>query len=147
MTGPGEGTKPFGSPSDPVDPFDPWPWSYEIYSTLATMKLNLRPEQVGIYLGITNCSCYGRDLPQPEPVSWYVPGVEPEGIVTGFGNLIRDTLICKHFGVEEVTFFLPWTVIEHEYSMGGTFEAYGLDFLDVVNETMQPEEVTLWLKR
>ncbi|GAB4328174.1 MAG: hypothetical protein Kow0069_35330 [Promethearchaeota archaeon] len=120
-----EGEIPFGSP---MDPSDPWSTSYEVYTTLYALSANLPPEKVGVYLGITNTSCYGRDLPQPERTSW--------GKSSGLWNLIRDVLIAKHFGVEEVTFFLPWTAIENNYSMGGTFESYGVDFLDVVNATV-----------
>ncbi|MHA1734293.1 MAG: hypothetical protein ACTSU5_20330 [Promethearchaeota archaeon] len=118
-----EGEKPFGSP---MDPLDPWSTSFEVYSAVWALEQNLPAEKVGVYLGITNCSCYGRDLPQPERISW--------GEHTGLSNLIRDVLVCKHFGVKEVTFFLPWTVIENGYSMGGVFETYGNDFLDVMDE-------------
>lgn len=131
-----QGTRPFGHPADSTRD---WSTSYEIYSTLQMLYQNLPAEKVGIYLGITNCSCYGRDLPQPEPVTW--------GPATGFGNLLRDVLVCKHFGVEEITFFLPWTVYENNYSMGGTFEAYGIDFLDVVNQTVNtapPERFSIF---
>ncbi|MHA1792820.1 MAG: hypothetical protein ACTSVI_09265 [Promethearchaeota archaeon] len=120
-----QGDIPYGSP---MDPDDPWPTSYEIYSSLELLSRSVPSEKVGIYLGITNCSCYGRDLPQPEKISW--------GEKTGLGNLIRDVLISKHFGLKEVTFFLVWTVIENNYSMGGVFDSYGIDFLDVMNDSV-----------
>ena len=51
-------------------------------------------------------------------------------------NLMRDVLICKHFGVKEVTFFLLFDAPENEYVMGGVFSSYGMDFLDVMNATV-----------
>ncbi len=122
-----KGTKPFGSPQDPEDP---WDTSYAVYSTLYTLNHSVPAGKAGFYIGITNTSCYDRDLPQPEPYSW------PTGPNSGLANLLRDTLIAKHFGIREITFFLAWTAIENGYFMGGVFESYGIDFLDVVNETV-----------
>nr|MDO8087456.1 hypothetical protein [Candidatus Sigynarchaeum springense] len=120
-----EGTKPYGSP---MRADDPWDTSYQVYNLLYSLAGSHRPDQIGIYLGITNTSCYGRDLPQPEAISW--------GEHTGLYNLIRDVLICKHFGVKEVTFFLLFDAPENEYVMGGVFSSYGMDFLDVMNATV-----------
>ncbi|MHA1368956.1 MAG: hypothetical protein ACTSRA_04455 [Promethearchaeota archaeon] len=134
-----QGDKPFGSE---MDPLDPWPTSYEVYSSIYTLKQGIPDEKLGVYLGITNCSCYGRDLPQNEPYSW--PGDQEN---SGLYNLARDVLICKHFGIKEVTFFLLWTVIENEYSMGGVFDAYGIDFLDWMNSTVNtnpPDEFVIY---
>ncbi|MHA1681848.1 MAG: hypothetical protein ACTSUE_12630 [Promethearchaeota archaeon] len=104
--------------------FDPWRTSYSIYSTLTLLNGTVGPDKLGIYLGITNCSCYNSELAQDERVSW--------GNKTGFGNLIRDTLIAKHFGLKEVTYFLLWTTGD----FGGVFDTYGDGFLDVMNETV-----------
>jgi hypothetical protein len=123
-----KGDKPWGSPA-PAD--DPWPTSYEVYSSLKLLQGAVPDEKLGFYIGISNCSCYGRDLPQEEAYTW------PVGIAnTGFYNMMRDVLIAKHFGVKEITFFLAWTWFENDYSMGGVFESYGPDFLDRVNETV-----------
>ena len=123
-----EGDKPWGSPAEAEDP---WPTSYEVYSSLKLLQGSVTEEKAGFYIGISNCSCYGRDLPQEEAYTW--PIDIPN---TGFYNMMRDVLIAKHFGVKEITFFLAWTWFENDYSMGGVFESYGPDFLDRVNETV-----------
>jgi hypothetical protein len=120
-----EGTKPYGSP---MRARNPWDTSYQVYNCLYTLAGSYDPSQVGVYLGITNTSCYGRDLPQPEAITW--------GGQTGLYNLMRDVLICKHFGVKEVTFFLLFDAPENEYVMGGVFSSYGMDFLDIMNDTV-----------
>nr|MDO8115810.1 hypothetical protein [Candidatus Sigynarchaeota archaeon] len=85
-------------------------------------------DRMGAYLGILNASCYGRDLPQPEQISW--------GNATGLGNLQRDVLICKSFGIKEVTFFLLQTYhVAGDYSNGGAFDTYGINFLQIMNDT------------
>ncbi|MFX0101888.1 MAG: hypothetical protein ACFFCS_20150 [Candidatus Hodarchaeota archaeon] len=133
--------KPFGSE---MDPEDPWDTSYSVYAELYSLKASIPDEKLGFYIGITNTSCYGRDLPQPEPYTW------PEGTNTGFTNLMRDVLIAKHFGMDEITFFLAWSWPENEYAMGGVFESYGDDFLDQVNQTVNedpPERFTIFYKQ
>jgi hypothetical protein len=132
------GEQPFGSPMEPDDPWDP---SYSAYSQLYSLKASIPDEKLGYYIGITNTSCYGSDLPQTEPYTW------PEGTNTGFTNLMRDVLIAKHFGMAEITFFLAWSWPENGYSMGGVFESYGYDFLDKVNQTVNehpPERFTVF---
>ncbi|MHA1680429.1 MAG: hypothetical protein ACTSUE_05435 [Promethearchaeota archaeon] len=136
-----DGEIPFGSA---MDPSDPWSTSFEVYSQLYTLQAGIPDEKTGFYIGITNTSCYGRDLPQPEPYTW------PDGPNTGYTNLLRDVLIAKHFGIKEITFFLAWTWIENNYSMGGVFESYGNDFLDVVNETVNanpPESFDIFYRQ
>nr|MDO8114111.1 hypothetical protein [Candidatus Sigynarchaeota archaeon] len=101
----------------------------------------------GVYMGITNCSCYGRDLPQDSGlVTWFLP--EENGTATGFGNLVRDVLIAKHFQIPEVTFFLLKSASDDGvYIMGGTFEAYGVDFLDRIDEHVNihpPEQFNIF---
>jgi hypothetical protein len=123
-----EGQEPWGSPEDPADK---WDTSFSVYSTLYNLKSGIPDEKLGFYIGITNTSCYGRDLPQPEPYDW------PKGVPnSGYANLLRDVLIAKHFGMKEITFFLAWSWIEGGHSMGGVFESYGINFLDVVNQTV-----------
>ncbi|MBD3352467.1 MAG: hypothetical protein GF364_13345 [Candidatus Lokiarchaeota archaeon] len=129
-----QGDTPWGSE---MDFSDPWSTSYEVYSRLLMLNNTIPAGTLGFYIGITNTSCYGRDRTQYEPYDW------PDGENTGLYNLMRDTLIAKHFGMEEITFFLAWTWLENEHSMGGVFESYGEDFLDVMNETVNtnpPEE-------
>jgi hypothetical protein len=122
------GEKPWGSAPDPAKP---WATSYEVYSSLKLLQGAVDDDKLGFYIGISNCTCYGRDLPQDEPYTW------PIGINnSGFYNMMRDVLIAKHFGVKEITFFLAWTWFENDYSMGGVFESYGPDFLDRVNDTV-----------
>jgi hypothetical protein len=119
------GTKPFGVANDSTEN---WQWSYRIFAQLTALIGMRGVDRTGIYLGISNCTCYGADLPQSEPIYW--------GNATGYGNLVRDVLICKHFGIKEVTFFLAWTAIENGFSMGGVFESYGDDFLDQINASV-----------
>lgn len=110
---------------------DPWDTSYAVYAALFSLQKAVPDEKVGFYIGITNTSCYGRDLAQNEPYTW--PVDKPN---TGLTNLERDILIAKHFNVSELTFFLAWNAIENNFSMGGVFDSYGIDFLDRVNETV-----------
>ncbi|MHA1820484.1 MAG: hypothetical protein ACTSVC_08435 [Promethearchaeota archaeon] len=136
-----KGEIPFGSPEDP---HKPWPTSYEVYSSLYELAGSVPSEKVGVYLGITNCSCYGRDLPQPEPYTWPTNTTN-----TGLTNLYRDVLIAKSFGIKEVTFFLLWTAIENNYSMAGVFDAYGKSFLDDLNysvNTNPPDSFYIFFK-
>lgn len=121
------GDKPWGSD---MDPMDPWSTSYRVYSQLYVLNKTVPAGTLGVYLGITNTSCYSCDLQQHELYTW------PEGENSGLNNLLRDVLIAKHFGIQEVTFFLPWSAPENGYIMGGVFESYGDDFLDVVNNTV-----------
>jgi hypothetical protein len=120
-----EGTQPYGSP---MRASKPWDTSYQVYNLLYALEGSFGINRTGIYLGITNTSCYGRDLPQLEAISW--------GEHTGLYNLMRDVLICKHFGVKEVTFFLLFDAPENGYVIGGVFSTYGMDFLDVMNATV-----------
>ena len=136
-----EGEAPWGSQ---MDPSDPWDTSYSVYSQLLMLHNNVPDGTIGFYIGITNTSCYDRDLDQHEPYSW------PENQQnTGEKNLQRDVLIAKHFGVPEITFFLAWTAIENDFAMGGVFDSYGLDFLDTMNETVNsspPESFEIYYK-
>lgn len=107
--------------------FDYWQTSYFIYSSLNTIQAGVQNQnKLGIYLGITNTSCYSRDVPQTDLATW--------GDGTGFGNLKRDVLIAKHFGIPEVTFFLQFNANDGG-AFGGAFASYGDSFLDELNET------------
>ncbi len=101
-------------------PAEPFATSYDFYRALYRTVNAFPIEKRGVYMGITNCSCYGRDLPQdPNTVTWFLP--EENGTATGFGNLVRDVLIAKHFNIEEITFFLLKTASDDGiYIMGGT---------------------------
>lgn len=136
-----QGEAPWGSE---MDPSDPWDTSYEVYSTLYTLYNTVPEGTMGFYIGITNTSCYDRDLEQYEPYSWPVYDAN-----TGEKNLQRDVLIAKHFGMEEITFFLAWTAIENGFAMGGVFDSYGIDFLDTMNQTVNtdpPESFNVFYK-
>ncbi|MHA1340579.1 MAG: hypothetical protein ACTSRZ_10550 [Promethearchaeota archaeon] len=100
---------------------------YFIYSNALTFcrsmeKLFGSNDKVNIYLGITNCSCYGGEVNQ------YYANFKYEG--KGFDSLVKDILILKHFRVPKVTIFLLNTAMEKGYAMGGFFESYGLEALD-----------------
>jgi chromate transport protein ChrA len=122
--------KPYGS----VDPNDPFNSAFEFYSDLFQLSMSIKPSQRGVYMGITNCSCYGRDLDQHEYFDWGEKG--------GLWNLARDVLIAKSFEVPEVTFFLLKTAMENGYSMGGVFESYGEGFLTWMNKTVNSQNAT-----
>ncbi|MFX0101265.1 MAG: hypothetical protein ACFFCS_16955 [Candidatus Hodarchaeota archaeon] len=134
------GEKPYGSP---MDLRRIWGTSYSVYTYLKTISSQVPVDRLGLYLGITNASCYGRDLPQPEQISW--------GNATGLGNLQRDVLICKSFGLKEVTFFLLHTYHpEGEYSHGGVFDTYGINFLEIMNDTVNtnpPERFDIYYSK
>jgi hypothetical protein len=83
--------------------------------------------RLGVYLGITNCTCYGRDIEVWEYGEY-------QG--SGYDMLVRDALIVKSFGAPIITLFILDTVIENGYSMGGVFESYGDDFLDRYNASV-----------
>ena len=125
------GTKPFGDP----DVMSSLSGIYDTYSFYKAMVANAQSvystfgdlDRLGVYIGETNCSCYGRDTRVWE-------NGEYQG--TGFDVLARDILIVKSFGVKTVTIFLLFTAMEGGYSMGGAFEAYGDDFLDRLNATV-----------
>lgn len=129
------GPRPFGQYPD-----TPWyllppshAWTYAQLDYLARAVTQTRGEpttaapQLGVFLGVTNCSCYGRDVRQD-----HTTGAN----ATGFDSLVRDALIAKHFGVTEVTVFLATTFVENGYAMGGVFETYGPDFLDRFNASI-----------
>ncbi|MHA1734459.1 MAG: hypothetical protein ACTSU5_21180 [Promethearchaeota archaeon] len=126
------GTKPYGDvprwePGDAPD--DPY-WFYgmmEMHAKAVERAFGDRT-RLGVYLGITNCTCYGSDVEQ------YVHG-EPAGY--GYDALVRDALVAKHFGAPTITLFLLNTVVDPKgYSMGGVFDSYGDDFLDRFNESI-----------
>ncbi|MHA1819377.1 MAG: hypothetical protein ACTSU2_14455 [Promethearchaeota archaeon] len=87
-----------------------------------------RTQKLGVYLGITNCSCYGRDV-----------YVEEHGHLEGKGydSLVLDALIAKSFGAPIITIFILNTVIDNNnMSFGGVFDSYGGDFLEKFNQSV-----------
>jgi hypothetical protein len=123
----------------PQGPFDYWMTSYYVYTALYTLQAGVPQQKMGVYLGITNTTCYSADVIQTDPSSW--------GDHTGFGNLKRDVLIAKHFGIKEVTFFLQFDAYDGDW-FGGAFNSYGNGFLDDLNESVNtnpPEEFTIYL--
>ncbi|MBD3350996.1 MAG: hypothetical protein GF364_05865 [Candidatus Lokiarchaeota archaeon] len=141
------GTRPYGdSPKQGIiakyiDGGHYWVYSQlKLFTDAHDLKFGTR-EKMDIYLGITNCTCYGADVRQYE-----------SGEFTGYGydNLVRDTLIAKHFRIPKITIFLLNTSLERGYSMGGVFESYGNSFLDDFNESINGKDstnpFTIWYK-
>ena len=98
---------------------------YYLYKGLEQQYGNA--DRMGVLLGVTNCTCYGRDVVQE---------VSDGEIKYGYNKLVEDSLIAKHFRVETVTIFLLNTVIQDGFAMGGVFASYGDDFLDKFNESI-----------
>lgn len=132
-----KGTRPYGD-------YPTWPSSisvpttYDFYRELkahvdGVKRVHGNTDRAGVYIGITNCTCYGDD------VEVYEFG---EYLGKGFDVLVRDALICKHFGIPTITIFILSTEIENGYSMGGVFDSYGDDFLDRFNEAVNGPEST-----
>jgi hypothetical protein len=119
--------------------FEYWRTSYFIFTSIYTLNAGVQNQnKLGIYLGITNTSCYSRDVPQTDLATW--------GDGTGFGNLQRDVLIAKHFGIPEVTFFLQFNANDGG-DFGGAFASYGDSFLDDLNDTCNtnsPDEFQIY---
>lgn len=140
------GTQPYGDPMEnPLVSYSDgghyWIYNQLYFQAKALDSKFGKHDKMGIYLGITNVTCYSADYQQ------YQNG-QPAGY--GFDNLVRDALIAKHFGVNIITLFLLTTVIENGYSMGGVFDSYGNDFLDRFNESINgPASTTpfqIWYK-
>jgi hypothetical protein len=117
-----EGPIPYGTPQD-LDAT--YPTAFYTYSELSRFSNSVPKNKLGVYLGITNCSCYGRDMV-----------VDDNGATNGYEALIQDARICKAFGIREITFFLLGSCMERDYSMGGVFDSYGVGFLDTMNESL-----------
>ena len=100
-----------------------------LYETHAdgVKRVHGNTSRLGVYLGITNCTCYGRDVEVWEYGEY-------QGM--GYDMLVRDTLIAKSFGAPIITLFILDTVFEWDYSMGGVFDSYGDDFLDRFNTSV-----------
>ncbi|MHA1791736.1 MAG: hypothetical protein ACTSVI_03765 [Promethearchaeota archaeon] len=133
------GTPPYGDVpyTKPEDACDGHYWLYSKMKILAEainetyQNETLNKNKLGIYLGITNCTCYGRDVIVNEH------GVLKE---TGFESLVTDALISKSFGTPIITIFLLNTVLDPKnMSMGGVFDSYGDDFLERFNESINGE--------
>jgi hypothetical protein len=126
-----KGTRPFGDVPrwNPIQTVDT---SYDFYKYMKAHADGVKMvegnlDKLGVYLGITNCTCYGRD------VEIYEFG-QFQGM--GFDMLVRDALIAKSFGPKIITIFILNTVMENGYSMGGVFDSYGDDFLDRFNASV-----------
>ncbi|MHA1680235.1 MAG: hypothetical protein ACTSUE_04460 [Promethearchaeota archaeon] len=117
--------------------------SIEVYNDLKNLNDSLyrvdgNASRLGIYLGITNCTCYGRDIDQYEQDGTYLG--------KGYDELVKDALIAKHFGSRIITLFILDTVVENGYSMGGVFDTWGIDFLDDFNESINGVNSTREIK-
>ncbi|MHA1341607.1 MAG: hypothetical protein ACTSRZ_16885 [Promethearchaeota archaeon] len=142
------GTAPYGDypyykPEDAPDPH---------YSYYMALKLHAQAvynyygnyDKLGVYLGITNCTAYGRDVIQFQ---------HGEEAGKGYDALVRDALIAKSFGAPRITIFILDTVPtsqdpEEAHSMGGVFDVWGLSFLDDFNESINgvnsTKPFTIW---
>ena len=126
-----KGTKPFGDipvwkAGTNVDV------TYNFYCQLKShvegvVRVHGNVNRAGVYIGITNCTCYGRDVKITE---------FGQDLGYGYDVLVRDALICKHFGIPQITIFILTTEWENGYSMGGVFDSYGDDFLDKFNASV-----------
>ncbi|MBN2152277.1 MAG: hypothetical protein JW839_12575 [Candidatus Lokiarchaeota archaeon] len=125
-----EGTPPYGDLPRPKPGDEGSPSSY-VYYQLKYLQSALihndgNASRLGIYLGITNLSCYGADVEQ----------YDRDGNFVGYGydQLVKDALIAKHFGSKIITIFILNTAMTgpgpDAFSMGGVFDSYGIDFLD-----------------
>jgi hypothetical protein len=115
--GPG-GTEPFTN--------NGWTESYSVQQYVSRYVSQVPNSATpGIFLGITNMSCYGRDVSQPIQSDW--------GNASGEDNLIRDVLIAKSFGIPQISFFSGYDAIDGDYDIGGLWHAYGDDFLAQLN--------------
>jgi hypothetical protein len=126
-----KGTKPYGDVPR-WDAMTHVPTTYDFYLEMkghadGVKAVHGDTSRLGVYLGITNCTCYGRDVEVWEYGAY-------QG--TGFDMLVRDSLIVKSFGAPIITLFILDTVMENGYSMGGVFESYGDDFLDRYNASI-----------
>jgi hypothetical protein len=126
------GAKPYGDPTTASSAYS----IEDTYSMYETMLQNAETvnatfgnsSKLGVYLGETNCSCYGADT------QVYENGVY-QG--TGWDMLVRDSLICKAFGPQTITYFLLFTAPSgYGWIMGGMFESYGEDFLEKLNDAV-----------
>ncbi len=135
-----DGTQPYGDypywkPNDaPRSHY--WFYSQMKIHAQAVEQVHGDINKLGVYLGITNCTCYGRDVIQVE---------HGEEMGYGFDALVRDTLIAKHFGSPIITLFILNTVPtssdpEDYHSMGGVFDTWGPRFLDDFNESINGED-------
>lgn len=124
------GTPPYGDlpRPKPGDEGKPSSWVYYQLKFLqsALVHHDGNDSRLGIYLGITNLSCYGADVEQ----------YDRNGNFVGYGydQLVKDALIAKHFGSKIITIFILNTAMTgpgpDAFSMGGVFDSYGIDFLD-----------------
>jgi hypothetical protein len=121
------GNPPYGVPAAGDTQY---PSAYHTYTQLyrykASVPEDLQERKLSILLGITNCTCFGQDVT-----------VNDNGATNGFQNLILETRICKAFGMREIGFFLIGSAGSGDgYIMGDPFEAYGIDFLDKLNASV-----------
>ncbi len=134
------GTRPFGdvphwTPGTRVDV------TYNFYAQVKShvegvIRAHGNANRAGVYIGITNCTCYGRDVEITE---------FGEDLGHGYDVLVRDALICKSFGMPRITVFILTTEMsaaENGYSMGGVFESYGDTFLDDFNASVNGPDST-----
>ncbi|MBN2152278.1 MAG: hypothetical protein JW839_12580 [Candidatus Lokiarchaeota archaeon] len=128
-----KGEKPYGGFTNVTEGGEETDGSIMVYNKLRILNNSLfavdgNSDRLGIYLGITNCTCYGRDVDQYDSHGNYLG--------KGYDSLVRDALIAKHFGAKIITIFILDTVIENGYSMGGVFDTWGDGFLDDFNESI-----------
>lgn len=128
-----KGVKPYGGYTSITEGSNIVQGSIMVYNKLRFLnnslyKVDGNADRLGIYLGITNCTCYGRDIDIYDSHNNYLG--------KGYDQLVRDALIAKHFGAKIITIFILDTVIENGYSMGGVFDTWGDSFLDDFNASI-----------
>ncbi len=138
-----EGTPPYGDLPRPEPGDEGRPSSYVYYSMRFLQQALLHHDgntsRLGVYLGITNCTCYGADVEQ----------YDRDGNFVGYGydQLVKDALIAKHFGSKIITLFILNTAMTSSkpdaHSMGGVFDSYGDGFLDDFMEDINGENSTV----
>lgn len=104
-----------------------WAYSQLNFLSSAIMQEHGDLSRLSVFLGGTNVSAYGRDI---------IQGVENGIYEYGFDSLIKDILIAKHFGAPTVYIFMLHTIMFEGYSIGGLFDAYGDDALDILYDAV-----------
>lgn len=116
----------------PADYYGAAPFTYT-YTKMAWLEAGLAaagkdPEAISVFLGFTNCTCYGAAHDQ-------FNGSQVVG--KGFDALVIDYKICKAFGAPVITLFIGEpTLGTPPNTIGGPFDSYGLTFLDRLNASV-----------
>ncbi len=103
---------------------------YRMYQNMQALAGSLARyglgNRIGAYIGIT-----GEGVFRPGVALQQFNGIG-NAVVSGYDVLVRQALIAKSFGSRRVTVFLGTTT----ESMNGVFDAYGINFLDRFNASV-----------